>query len=294
MDSSVDRPWPQATPHPRRPPRSRSSSCSASSTASISRPARTSSRARGAARLARRARPDRAPTSRVSAADLRRALDVREGLRALLMANNGDAARRGARGAARPGGRRAPACACASGPAREPELVPEAGGVDGALAPPAGDRGRARSSRAAGSGSRPARATAATGPSTTTRRTARAAGAGWRTAATSRRRGPSASASAARAASGAERSRPGRYSTVWTLNRFVPPAAPGGQAGRDADLVAPARPARLARRRRRRPRSGRACPSAPRGARGCTPQSSWQRRTTSRRGESASTGARGR
>jgi predicted RNA-binding Zn ribbon-like protein len=69
----------------------------------------------------------------VTAADLRRALDVREGLRALLMANNGmaadedrvvrldqAAARAGVRVAFRPGAR--------------PELAATAAGVDGAIA----------------------------------------------------------------------------------------------------------------------------------------------------------------
>jgi predicted RNA-binding Zn ribbon-like protein len=73
------------------------------------------------------------PGERVGAGDLRRALDVREGLRALLAANNGlpldtekverlDAAvaRAGVRMRFRPGA--------------EPALEPEAGGVDGALA----------------------------------------------------------------------------------------------------------------------------------------------------------------
>ena len=70
----------------------------------------------------------------MSDADLARALDVREGLRALLMANNGVPLDARAGGAARPRGARAPACACASGADAEPRLVPDAGGVDGALA----------------------------------------------------------------------------------------------------------------------------------------------------------------
>src|SRR4051812_19290690 len=73
-----------------------------------------------------------APGERVTAADLRRALDVREGLRALLMANNGDEtdAERVARldrAAARAGVR------VSFQPGAEPELTPEAGGVDGAI-----------------------------------------------------------------------------------------------------------------------------------------------------------------
>ncbi len=69
----------------------------------------------------------------MSVADLRRAVDVREGLRSVLMANNGLELDEREGRAARQGGR-APGCACASGPARDPELVPEAGGVDGAIA----------------------------------------------------------------------------------------------------------------------------------------------------------------
>jgi predicted RNA-binding Zn ribbon-like protein len=72
------------------------------------------------------------PGDTVTKADLRRALDVREGLRALLMANNGMAAdeERVARldqVAARAGVR------VAFQPGAEPRLVPEAGGVDGAI-----------------------------------------------------------------------------------------------------------------------------------------------------------------
>jgi predicted RNA-binding Zn ribbon-like protein len=68
----------------------------------------------------------------VSRADLRRAIDVREGLRALLMANNGmeaDAERvaRLNRAAARAGVR------VVFSPGAEPRLAPEAGGVDGAI-----------------------------------------------------------------------------------------------------------------------------------------------------------------
>jgi predicted RNA-binding Zn ribbon-like protein len=69
---------------------------------------------------------------RVSRADLERALDVREGLRALLMANNGmqaDAERvaRLDRAAARAGVR------VAFTPGAEPRLAPTARGVDGAI-----------------------------------------------------------------------------------------------------------------------------------------------------------------
>jgi predicted RNA-binding Zn ribbon-like protein len=72
-----------------------------------------------------------APNARVSAADLRRALDVREGLRALLMANNAlpldaDRVERLDRAAARAGVR------VRFEP--EPRLAPEGAGVDAALA----------------------------------------------------------------------------------------------------------------------------------------------------------------
>ena len=70
---------------------------------------------------------------RVAPADLRRALDVREGVRALLLRNNGlefDEGRveRLDRAAAHAGAR------VSFSAAGEPELVPAAGGVDGALA----------------------------------------------------------------------------------------------------------------------------------------------------------------
>ena len=69
----------------------------------------------------------------VSPADLRRALEVREGLRALLLRNNGlefgaDKVERLERAAAHAGVR------VRFSPAQEPALVPAAGGVDGALA----------------------------------------------------------------------------------------------------------------------------------------------------------------
>jgi predicted RNA-binding Zn ribbon-like protein len=69
----------------------------------------------------------------VSEGDLRRAIDVREGLRALLLANNGyplDEAkvRRLDRAASRAGVR------VRFHPGGGPELVPDAGGVDGAIA----------------------------------------------------------------------------------------------------------------------------------------------------------------
>jgi predicted RNA-binding Zn ribbon-like protein len=73
------------------------------------------------------------PGDEVSGADLRRALDVREGLRALLMANNGMAldeerVARLDRAAARAGVR------VVFAPGAEPALAPEGRGVDAAIA----------------------------------------------------------------------------------------------------------------------------------------------------------------
>jgi predicted RNA-binding Zn ribbon-like protein len=73
------------------------------------------------------------PDDEVSGADLRRALDVREGLRALLMANNGmvldeERVARLDRAAARAGVR------VVFAPGAEPELAPEGRGVDAAIA----------------------------------------------------------------------------------------------------------------------------------------------------------------
>jgi predicted RNA-binding Zn ribbon-like protein len=73
------------------------------------------------------------PGTEVSAADLRRARDVREGLRAVLLANNGlelDVAKveRLDRAVARAGVR------VRFRPGADPELVPEAAGVNGAIA----------------------------------------------------------------------------------------------------------------------------------------------------------------
>jgi len=70
---------------------------------------------------------------RVSEGDLRRAIDVREGLRALLLANNGEkldeaAVDRLERAASRAGVR------VSFGAEGQPELVPDAVGVDGAIA----------------------------------------------------------------------------------------------------------------------------------------------------------------
>lgn len=70
---------------------------------------------------------------RVTKADLGRAIDVREGLRALMLANNGheldlEKVERLDRAASRAGVR------VRFAPGADPELVPEAGGVDGALA----------------------------------------------------------------------------------------------------------------------------------------------------------------
>lgn len=69
---------------------------------------------------------------RVTKADFERAIDVREGLRALLMANNGlqldeERVARLDRAAARAGVR------VVFRPGSEPQLAPEAGGVDGAI-----------------------------------------------------------------------------------------------------------------------------------------------------------------
>jgi predicted RNA-binding Zn ribbon-like protein len=74
-----------------------------------------------------------APDEPVSEGDLRRALDVREGLRALLLANNGlpiDDAKveRLDRAASRAGTR------VRFHPGQRPELAPDAAGVDGAIA----------------------------------------------------------------------------------------------------------------------------------------------------------------
>ena len=131
----------------------------------------------------------------VSKADLRRAIDAREGLRAVLLTHNGmplDEARldRLDRAVSKAGVR----LHFSSG--REPELVPDAAGVDGALA-----RLMAIIAAAVEQGGwerlKACPGTSASGPSTTARRTAPAAGARWTAAATSRRRGPSASAAAA-------------------------------------------------------------------------------------------------
>jgi predicted RNA-binding Zn ribbon-like protein len=74
-----------------------------------------------------------AADARVSRADYGRAIDVREGLRALLMANNGmpldeERVARLDRAAARAGVR------VVFAPGSEPRLTPESGGVDGAIA----------------------------------------------------------------------------------------------------------------------------------------------------------------
>jgi predicted RNA-binding Zn ribbon-like protein len=70
--------------------------------------------------------------AQVGAADLERALTVREGLRALLIANNGGPLDRGAAARLDAAGRRAPiAVSLAAG---DPRFEPHASGVDGALA----------------------------------------------------------------------------------------------------------------------------------------------------------------
>ena len=73
------------------------------------------------------------PRQKVTEADLRRALDVREGLRAVLLTNNGlpldeERVRRLDRAVSRAGVR------VRFRPGHEPELVPDAEGVDGAIA----------------------------------------------------------------------------------------------------------------------------------------------------------------
>ena len=93
------------------------------------------------------------------------------------------------------------------------------------------------------------------------------------------------------AAAGLVRSR--RYSIVWTLNRLVPPEVPAGRPAVIPILSpSPASPASRAASAHASIRSS-VCSGSSFSC-GCTPQSSWQRRTTSRRGDSASTGARGR
>lgn len=70
---------------------------------------------------------------RVSEGDLRRAIDVREGLRALLLANNGEALDEGAVERLEHAASRAGVRLSFTGAGR-PELVPDAVGVDGAIA----------------------------------------------------------------------------------------------------------------------------------------------------------------
>src|SRR5215217_1086730 len=76
-------------------------------------------------------RRELAPGAAIAADDVAAALDLREALRALLLANNGEPEAAGARAALDAAGRRAGlAAAFATDP---PALVPSAGGVDGAL-----------------------------------------------------------------------------------------------------------------------------------------------------------------
>jgi predicted RNA-binding Zn ribbon-like protein len=76
-------------------------------------------------------RRDLAPGAEIAAADVAAALELREALRALLLANNGEPEAPGARAAIDAAGRRAGlAAAFATDP---PALVPSAGGVEGAL-----------------------------------------------------------------------------------------------------------------------------------------------------------------
>ena len=118
------------------------------------------------------------PGARVTAADLRRAVDVREGLRALMLQNNGlelDASKVERLDAA--AGRAGVRVRFRDG--EEPRLEPSSGGVDGAIG-----RLLAIAATAAQNGTwrrlKACPREECGGPSTTIPRTARAAGAGWR------------------------------------------------------------------------------------------------------------------
>ena len=197
----------------------------------------------------------------VSDADLARALDVREGLRALLMAHNGEPLDRDARRAAGPRGAGACRCTCASATDAEPELVADSGGVDGALArllaivATAAEQGTWQRLKAC-----PRDCCMWAFYDRSKNRSGR-----WCSMDSC---GNVEKARAFRERQRAERLSARSYSTVWTLKRLVPPARAGGQAGGDADLVPRLGQAGLDAPRRRRPRSGRASPSAPRGAPG--------------------------
>ncbi len=126
---------------------------------------------------------------RVGPADLRRAVDVREGLRALLLRTTGcRSTRRGSSASTKP----PPGQACGSASRRRPAPSSCRARPAPTARSPACSRSWPKASRAEhGPASRHARARTARGPSTTTRKTAQAAGAGWPSAETSRRPRPS-------------------------------------------------------------------------------------------------------
>ena len=153
----------------------------------------------------------------MSAADLRRAIDVREGLRAVLLQNNGqpldeERVERLDRAVGRA------AVRVRFAPGRDPALVTDARGVDGAIArlmaivAAAVEHGRWERLKAC-----PREECEWAFFDKSKNRSG--AGARWSPAATSRRRRPSASAASAQLA----------YSSVWTLKRLVPPALPAGR-----------------------------------------------------------------
>ena len=119
-----------AQPGDRPPADGRCGSCRTSSTPSTARtPSSSWTSRRTAAWLAHRGLPG--AEGRVSVAELRRAVVVREALRTLLLANNGGADDpAGARAARRRGARAPPAAGVRL---RRPGLRPAAGGVDAAL-----------------------------------------------------------------------------------------------------------------------------------------------------------------
>ena len=135
-------------------------------------------------------------TESVNAADLRRAIDVREGLRRRAAPEQRPSARRGAREEARPRGGPRAGVRVRFEPGRDPELVRERPGVDGAIAAlmaivAAGvESGRWERLKACPREELPS------GPSTTSSKNPPAAGARWSRAGTSRRRGRSGSGSA--------------------------------------------------------------------------------------------------
>ena len=207
---------------------------------------RSSAHRRACATGSRRGFP--APT-RVSEGDLRRAIDVREGLRALLLANNNGEELDEPAGA--PGARCQPRRRGVSfGAGGEPELsTPWAWTAIARLL--------AMVAAAAVEGSwsaSSARGTTACGPSTTARRTASGAGAPWRPAGTWRRRARTASGTSRPRRSWRGRSRGADPASTCgasppdPASRVTPVTRPGApeswcrrpcrrQAGGDADLV---------------------------------------------------------